>query len=96
MLTLSPPGARFDPDNERQVRSQIELEDRKNVKVGQPFRVPVVLPGYEAANLPSVTSNEGGLAYVTDATATTRHSTVAGGGANKVVVYSNGTNWIIM
>lgn len=33
--------------------------------------------------------------YVTDANATTFNSTVAGGGANKVPVWFNGTNWII-
>lgn len=96
MLTLTPSGSRFNPDIERSNLSTLELEDRKNVKIGAPFRVPVVLPGYEVANLPSVSANEGGLAYVTDANATTRQSTVAGGGSNKVVVYSNGTNWVIM
>ena len=34
-------------------------------------------------------------AFVTDATATTFLSTVAGGGANKVPVVSDGTNWLI-
>lgn len=35
------------------------------------------------------------LAVVTDATATTHHSIVAGGGANSVVVFYDGTNWRI-
>ena len=51
---------------------------------------------YTVATLPSAASFEGAIAYVTDANATTRLSTVAGGGANKVVVYSDGTNWLIL
>lgn len=49
-----------------------------------------------AAQLPVAASYPGSEAYVTDATATTRLSTVAGGGANKVKVFSNGTNWVIL
>jgi hypothetical protein len=49
---------------------------------------------YTVATLPSaVTSGIGARAFVSDATATTFASTVAGGGANKVPVYSDGTNW---
>jgi hypothetical protein len=49
---------------------------------------------YTVATLPSaVTSGVGARAFVSDATATTFASTVAGGGANKVPVYSDGTNW---
>lgn len=48
------------------------------------------------ANLPSAaTAGAGARATVTDATATTFASTVAGGGANIVPVYSDGTNWKI-
>ena len=51
---------------------------------------------YTVATLPSaVTSGVGARAFVSDATATTFASTVAGGGANKVPVYSDGTNWKI-
>ena len=51
---------------------------------------------YTVATLPSaVTSSVGARAFVSDATATTFASTVAGGGANKVPVYSDGTNWKI-
>lgn len=42
------------------------------------------------------TAGGGTIAYVTDATSTTSGTTVAGGGANKVMVYSDGTNWIIL
>jgi hypothetical protein len=51
---------------------------------------------YTAAALPSAsTSGVGARAFVSDATVTTFASTVAGGGANKVPVYSDGTNWKI-
>lgn len=48
------------------------------------------------SSLPSAaTAGDGARAFVTDATATTFGSTVAGSGANKVPVYSDGTNWKI-
>jgi len=48
------------------------------------------------ATLPSaVTSGVGARSFVSDANATTFASIVAGGGANKVPVYSDGTNWRI-
>lgn len=48
------------------------------------------------AGLPSPTdAGEGAKAHVTDATATTFASVVAGGGANSVPVYCDGTNWRI-
>lgn len=51
---------------------------------------------YTVATLPSAaTAGVGARAFVSDATATTFASTVAGAGANKVPVYSDGTNWKI-
>jgi len=51
---------------------------------------------YLVAALPSaVTMGAGSRAFVTNATATTFASIVAGGGANGVPVYSDGTNWRI-
>ncbi len=48
------------------------------------------------ANLPAAaTIGAGGKAFVSDANATTFASIVAGGGANNVPVYSDGTNWRI-
>lgn len=48
------------------------------------------------AALPAAaTAGAGARAFVTDATATTFLSTVTGGGANKVPVVSDGTNWLI-
>jgi hypothetical protein len=51
---------------------------------------------YTVGTLPSAaTAGAGARAFVTDATATTFASVVAGGGANKVPVVSDGTSWII-
>lgn len=47
------------------------------------------------ANLPSASANPGARRIVTNANATTFMSTVAGGGANIVPVFSDGTNWKI-
>lgn len=53
-------------------------------------------PSMTVANLAAAaTAGAGARAFVTDATATTFLSTVAGGGANKVPVVSDGTNWLI-
>jgi hypothetical protein len=49
---------------------------------------------YTVSTLPSaVTSGAGTLAFVTDALLPTFGSTVVGGGAVNVPVYSDGTNW---
>lgn len=57
-----------------------------------------VLTSYTVANLPAAgTAGAGALAFVTDASTTLilgLGGTVTGGGANKVPVYSDGTNWI--
>ena len=52
------------------------------------------LTNYTVATLPSaVTSGKGARSFVTDASAPTFGSTVAGGGAVATPVYSDGTNW---
>lgn len=56
---------------------------------------PPKLPSTTVASLPSAATSTALEYYVTDANATTRLSTVAGGGANFVKVFSNGTNWLI-
>jgi hypothetical protein len=49
---------------------------------------------YKVADLPSaVTATAGARTFVSDSSVTTFNSTVAGGGANTVPVFSNGTNW---
>jgi hypothetical protein len=53
-----------------------------------------IWPTYTVATLPSAsTAYQRG--FVSDANATTFASVVAGGGTNKVPVYSDGTNWRI-
>ena len=47
------------------------------------------------SNLPAAASWPGTVQYVTDANATTIGSVVAAGGSNKVLVWSNGTDWKI-
>lgn len=52
--------------------------------------------GVLVAALPAAAAgNAGSIQYVTDANATTIGSTVAGGGANKVMVWSDGAAWKI-
>lgn len=52
--------------------------------------------GVTVSALPAAAAgNAGSIQYVTDANATTIGSTVAGGGSNKVMVWSDGTNWKI-
>ena len=52
------------------------------------------LTNYTVTTLPSaVTSGKGARSFVTDALLPTFGSTVAGGGAIAVPVYSDGTNW---
>jgi len=59
----------------------------------------VRVPGVAVASLPSAaTAGVGALSFVTDANMTMTlgiGTVVAGGGANKVPVYSDGTNWLI-
>ena len=43
--------------------------------------------------LPAAESGVGARSFVTDSSVTTFGSVVAGGGANNVPVYSDGTNW---
>lgn len=50
---------------------------------------------YTVATLPSASANAGKAAQVTDSSVTTFGSTVSGGGANRVPVFSNGTNWVV-
>ena len=48
------------------------------------------------SDLPGAASaGAGAIGFVTNANATTRGSVVAGGGSNKLPVYSDGTNWLI-
>ena len=51
---------------------------------------------YTVATLPSASANAGALAQVTDSSVTTNGSAVSGGGSNRVVVFSNGSNWDVV
>jgi hypothetical protein len=56
------------------------------------------LPKHKFAELPAAgsTNADGMIAYVTDSTTAVWGATVAGGGANVVLVWSNGTNWTVV
>ena len=51
---------------------------------------------YTVATLPAAASNTGAIAQVTDSSVTANGSTVAGSGANRVVVFSNGSTWNVV
>ena len=53
-----------------------------------------ISPNYTVATLPTAASaGAGARAFVTDSSVSTFGTTVAGGGAINVPVYSDGTNW---
>lgn len=56
---------------------------------------PVRVKTYTVGTLPAASLGAGMIAYVTDANATTQNSIAAGSGSNKVLVFSDGTNWRI-
>ena len=60
--------------------------------------VPIPVKSYTVATLPTGLASAYALAFVTDANATTRLSTPAGGGSNKLLVFTsnNGTAWTIL
>lgn len=81
-------GASADPSSAA-ASNEITIGNSSHTVLRLPFTVTV-------ANLPSAsTVGAGARSFVTDATATTFASIVAGGGANGVPVYSDGTNWRI-
>jgi len=67
------------------------------VTISKPVTVPYIQTTPVAvASLPAAaTAGDGARAMVTDATATTFNSVVAGSGTNKVPVFSDGTAWRI-
>jgi hypothetical protein len=56
---------------------------------------PVKFPAYTVATLPVAADFPYARVFVSDATASTFYSVVAGGGTTKVPVWSDGTNWRI-
>ena len=58
--------------------------------------VPIVTPSYTFATLPApATAGAGARAFITDCNATTFYTAAAGGGTNKVPVFSDGAAWRI-
>lgn len=67
-------------------------ENLSNMSIAGYAKVPAVT----VANLPSAsTAGAGARAMVSDANATTFNSVVAGGGANVLPVFSDGSSWRI-
>lgn len=56
----------------------------------------ITLGTYTVATLPSASANAGAIAQVTDSSVTTNGSAVAGGGSNRVMVFSTGTTWDVV
>lgn len=57
---------------------------------------PARVGQYTVATLPSAsTAGFGAIVFVSDANAVTPRSIVAGGGANKAMVWSDGANWLV-
>lgn len=75
-----------------QVPTQLELDDLDNALA---TRRDAVLPGVgrKFANLP--TGVVGMKALITDSTVNTWGTIIAGGGANTVLAFFNGTNWTV-
>jgi hypothetical protein len=102
---IAPPALPQAPDEyQRQYQDQLNSVfrlyfTRLQSIVGQLETVEGIVPPttvYTVATLPSAaTSGVGARAFVSDALTTVFASTVAGGGANKVPVYSDGANWKI-
>jgi len=53
------------------------------------------VPSSTVSGLPAASTRAGQLFFVTDALTPALGVTVIGGGAVNVVVFSNGTNWIV-
>lgn len=98
---LPSPAKDYDPQYIRQLIRTIELYfsqlDSKTPNYALSYRADYFFYNVTTvANLSSAaTVGAGAKSFVSDATATTFASVVAGGGANKVPVYSDGTNWRI-
>ena len=56
----------------------------------------VKLGAFTVSGLPAAASHAYTIAFVSDATSTTARSTVSGGGSTKVMVMSDGSNWLIV
>ena len=92
-LPTSPP--QYDPDDQAQMRALIEQSDDQSIKKNVRAKLKTVVTApVTVANLPP-NPHQGERSFVTDATATTFMSTVAGSGSNKVPVVYDGSAWKI-
>lgn len=92
--------AQYDPNYINQLNNILRLYFNQIDNIaGQLSTASGVIPAltvYTVATLPSAaTSGAGARSFVSDALTTVFAATVVGGGANKVPVYSDGTNWKI-
>lgn len=71
------------------VNNEITIGNSSNTVIRYPHNYSTV------ASLPLATIGRGSRTFVTDASSPTFGSTVAGGGAIFISVFSNGTNWIV-
>lgn len=91
--TLLQPSANYDPSHERMRNRRIEEVLRQNSSTFYDQLRLAFVPACLVSELPASTAGVRG--FVTDATVTTFASVVAGGGANGVPVYFDGTDWRI-
>ena len=98
---LPNPGKDYDPQYIRQLVRVLENYfsqlDSVTANYAQSYRANYFYstPTTVATLASAATAGSGARAFVNDATATTFASIVAGGGANPVPIYSDGTNWRI-
>jgi hypothetical protein len=94
-LPLSP--MQYDRQYADQLNNVLRLYFNRVDAILNQLKTDTIIPAltnYTVATLPSaVTSGKGSRSFVTDALLPTFGSTVAGGGAVAVPVYSDGTNW---
>ena len=77
------------PQSNVAAAGQVGILDHQNFRGGHLF------PALTFATLPS-SPLAGMQRYITDSNTATWGATVAAGGANKVMVWYNGTNWTVM
>jgi hypothetical protein len=94
--TASAGSGLYDLSLSRASAGVLQVGDGGSNANGQVSATRVLHAGVLVAALPAAAAgNAGSIQYVTDANATTIGSTVAGGGANKVMVWSDGAAWKI-
>jgi hypothetical protein len=90
-LALPQPGPKYDPQNEAQARTQISQSVTQLQADTVKLKAVAIVT---FANLPA-SPTEGQRALITDCNSTTFLAAAAGGGANIVPVFYNGTAWKI-